>query len=128
MNGLLARWPIGAATVALCALFGITQSAFAAATQDDFTLTLTAYAWLPGLSGTVGARGHDTDFSASFSDIWDASDGLIGFYGRLEAHKGKFGLFADGGYGVIRFDAATDLGSGTIYSGTGLVDFGLMYR
>src|SRR5262245_18353600 len=99
-----------------------------AADQDKFTLTITPYAWFPGISGKVTVRGISENVSESFLDLVDQSDTLFGFYARAEAHVNKFGAFVDGGWSQLGADVVTQFGGGELTQTMGLIDFGLMYR
>ena len=57
--------------VLLLALVGhsAAQSGPVKTSNDDFRFNLTPYAWLTGLSGTVGARGFQTHVNTSFADL-----------------------------------------------------------
>ena len=45
------------------------QGAESADPAQDFRFTVTPYAWLTGLSGTIGARGSATTVNTSFADL-----------------------------------------------------------
>jgi hypothetical protein len=45
------------------------QTGQTTAQNNDFQGNITPYAWLTGLSGTVGARGYNTQVSNSFTDL-----------------------------------------------------------
>ena len=45
------------------------QGAASTALTEDFRFTVTPYAWLTGLSGTVGERGSTTTVNTSFADL-----------------------------------------------------------
>lgn len=98
---------------------------------DEWRIDLNTWVWAMGIEGDVGARGLTTSVDASFTDVLDASDSLIGLAGRLEVGKGKWGGFLDGAYNKIGVDNATGpLGLANVDATVkqGVVDFGLMYR
>lgn len=121
--------------VAAAAAFAFTVATLTAGTIADdgngFTLSLTPYAWLPSVEGTIAAGGFEADVDTSFADIVDASDDLLGIFGRAEGRFGQLGLYVDGGYMRIGVDDASGrfgLGDVDVVQHIGLVDFGLMYR
>jgi hypothetical protein len=58
-----------------------------AADDDGWHFNVTPYLWFPGVSGTVGALGHDFGVHASPGDL--LSNFHIGLMGNLEARKGR---------------------------------------
>ena len=68
---------------------------------DGWTFQVTPYAWIMGLEGSQTIRGRTVDVSASFIDILENSDSLIGLMGYAEARKGRWGIFGDGVYSAI---------------------------
>jgi hypothetical protein len=59
----------------------------APADDDGWHFNVTPYLWFPGVSGTVGALGHDFGVHASPGDL--LSNFQIGLMGNLEARKGR---------------------------------------
>lgn len=97
----------------------------------EWRAELSLWAWLMGIEGTQGVRGVETDLSASFGDILDASDSIFAFSGRLELGRGKLGAFVDGLYadlGVEDVSGPLDLGDLDIEFEQVILDFGVMYR
>ncbi len=90
-------------------------------------VTFTPYLWAAGLSGDVTVRGVTAVPDASFLDVEEASDSLIGFQGHLEVTRGRLGGFADVFYMKLGVDDAgrTRL---DIRNRMWLVEFGLQYR
>ena len=81
----------------------VTEDRFAEAFEpaDGWTFRVTPYAWIMGLEGSQTIRGRTVDVSASFIDILENSDSLIGLMGYAEARKGRWGIFGDGVYSAI---------------------------
>lgn len=61
--------------------------AASASDDDGWHFNVTPYLWFPGVSGTVGALGHDVSVHASPGDL--LSNFQIGLMGNLEARKGR---------------------------------------
>jgi len=59
----------------------------APAEDDGWHLSATPYLWFPGVSGTVGARGHDVGVHASPGEL--LSNFHLGFMANVEARKGR---------------------------------------
>ena len=81
----------------------------AAATDPDaWRFRATAYGWALSVSGNVTARGQTVDVDASFIQIMQKSDSLIGFMGYFEANKGPVGFYADLAVGQARLRQVHD--------------------
>jgi hypothetical protein len=94
----------------------------AAPDPDAWRFGVTIPGWAPKINGDVTIRGRQENVDVSFSDL---KDHLRVSYGlAADAHKGKFGLYADGGY--MRFFAGNGEASGTLKFG--LVDAGMSYQ
>jgi hypothetical protein len=65
----------------------------ASATDDSWHLDVAPYAWLPGVFGTVGIRGHEASVHVTGSDLLSNFNG--GFAGFVEARKERFVLPID---------------------------------
>ena len=64
------------------------QKAGPAASDDDrWHFIIAPYLWFPGLSGTVGARGHDASVHVSASDV--LSNFNFGLMGAVQASKDR---------------------------------------
>lgn len=62
--------------------------------QDGWHFEATPYIWGAAASGTVGIRGlPELKVEATFSDIFSKFD--MGFLGRFEGRKGRFGFSSD---------------------------------
>ena len=53
------------------------------------------YGWLTSMKGTQTVRGRSTKVDASFIDIVEKSDTLVGLMGTFEARNGPFALYSD---------------------------------
>ena len=62
---------------------------------EPWRLRATAYGWLMSVGGNVTVKGQTVDVNASFIDLLQKSDSLIGFMGYFEADKGPVGFYAD---------------------------------
>jgi hypothetical protein len=71
---------------------GITPSA---TDPDSWRFEAAAYGWLMSASGAATAKGKTVDFDASFIQLLQKSDSLIGYMGYFEADKGRVGFYAD---------------------------------
>jgi hypothetical protein len=100
------------------------------AEDDDPTawhVTITPYAWAPGLYGDVTVRGRTASLDQSFLDTLEKTDLAVGLAGHLEVTRGRFGIFSDGVYmktkvvdaGITGLDVTTRLW---------LVELGAQYR
>jgi len=65
---------------------------------DAWQFDMAGYAWTIGIEGDVTARGRKTSVNASFIDVVEDSDSLIGLMGRFGGQKGDWGFFIDGVY------------------------------
>ncbi|MGB7161143.1 MAG: hypothetical protein WBD40_23990 [Tepidisphaeraceae bacterium] len=99
--------------------------------DDDFSLSITPYAWFAGATGTVGVLGFKVEEDVTFWDVYDESDTLVGFFGRAEGRFRRFGFYVDGGYAQIGVDGVSGplgLASIDVTQHITVIDFGLMYR
>lgn len=64
-----------------------------------------SYGWLMSVSGSVTARGQTVDTNASFIDLVQKSNSLVGLMGYFEADKGKAGAYLDVVYTDLSFGA-----------------------
>ncbi|MDP8919738.1 MAG: hypothetical protein M3O00_12770, partial [Pseudomonadota bacterium] len=53
------------------------------------------YGWLTSMKGTQTVRGRSAKVDASFIDIVEKSDTLVGLMGTFEARRGPFALYGD---------------------------------
>ena len=63
---------------------------------EGWKFSLTPYVWMTGLEGQVGLRGITAAVDASFIDILQDTDSVIGLEGHFEARYGPWGGFFDG--------------------------------
>ncbi|WIM14105.1 hypothetical protein [Enhydrobacter sp.] len=75
------------------------------ADPEPWRFTVTPYAWLMGVSGNVTARGQTIDTNASFIDLVQKSDSLVGLMAYFEANKGKAGIYTDFVFSRLGFSA-----------------------
>lgn len=69
-------------------------------TRGDFQWTVIPYAWLTGLSGTVGAKGYETTVDCSFADLSKYLN--LGAMAHIEMlYQGRVGLFTDINYSLL---------------------------
>jgi len=66
-----------------------------ATTPDAWRFQVASYGWLMSVGGSTTSHGQTVDTNASFIDLLQKSDSLIGFMGYLEADKGPLGVYAD---------------------------------
>lgn len=72
---------------------------------DAWRFNAASYGWLIGVSGSVTAHGQAVDTNASFIDLVQKSNSLIGLMGYFEADKGKAGMYVDAVYTKLGFGA-----------------------
>ena len=77
------------------------------ADPDAWRFRATAYGWLMSVSGNVTAHGQTVDLDASFIQLVQKSDSLVGFMGYFEANKGPVGLYTDLVWAKLGFDKST---------------------
>jgi len=68
---------------------------------NPWTFSATPYGWVTLLKGSTTVKGHTTDVSVGYSELWDLvkqseiPKDLMAFMGYFEARNGRLGLFAD---------------------------------
>jgi hypothetical protein len=100
------------------------------ADDDDPTawhVTVTPYVWTPGLYGDVTVRGRPATVDASFLDIVEESDPVVGLAGHLEVTRGRLGLFGDGVYMKTKVVDAGTTGL-DVTTRMWFLEFGAQYR
>lgn len=118
------------ATTLGAALLVMATTSIAQAQDEDPTawhLTFTPYLWAAGLYGNVTVHGVSADLDASFLDIVDHTDTLVGLQGHLELSRGPLGVYGDFFYvktkvedaGIPGLDVTTKMWFG---------EFGAQYR
>jgi len=75
------------------------------ADPEPWRFTVTPYAWLMNVSGNVTARGQTVGINASFIDLVQKSDSLVGLMAYFEANKGKAGIYTDFVFSKLGFGA-----------------------
>ena len=94
---------------------------------DAWHVGITPYVWAAGIYGDVTVKGQNAEVEASFLDLLEETDTLVGLAGRLEVTKGRFGVFGDVFYvktevedsGTTRLDITTRMW---------FIDFGGQFR
>ena len=100
-RGIIAR--ATAAIVVVCP--AVAQDA--AADPDAWRYRIALYGWAPSVAGNLTARGQTVDVNASFIQILQKSDSLIGYMGYFEADKGKVGFYLDTVWAKLGFASST---------------------
>jgi len=72
---------------------------------DPWRINVALYGWAMSVSSTTTVRGQTLEANASFLDLMQKSNSLIGFMGYFEADKGRAGLYADLVYTNLGFGA-----------------------
>jgi hypothetical protein len=65
---------------------------------DKWEFSIAPYVWATALNGDLALRGRRADIDASFIDILQDTDSIIGLEGRFEVRKGSWGGYVDGIY------------------------------
>lgn len=85
------------------AAFALASQVTHAQAQDagEWSFRMTPYLWGTAIDGNVAHEHLPIDFHAgmSFGDVWDNLD--IGAMGTFEAHRGRYGVVADGLYAKL---------------------------
>lgn len=100
--------------------------AVAGSQQNAWSYSITPYAWMKGMEGTVGIGDLEVPVDESFSDILD--DLELGMMLAMEAHKGKWGVFGDVEYAKLESDQETLLGIRTTEVKEWILTSGALYR
>jgi hypothetical protein len=97
------------------------------ADPDGWQVTVIPYVWAAGLYGDVTVRGVTASPDASFLDVLESSDSLVGLQGHVAVTRGRFTGFADALYLKLRVNDAgvTEL---DVTTRMWFVEFGLEYR
>jgi hypothetical protein len=90
-------------------------------------VTVTPYAWAAGLYGDVTIRGLNAELDASFLDLLDETDTLVGLAGRLEVTRGRLGVFGDFFYVKTEVEDAGATGL-DVTTRMWFIEFGGQYR
>jgi hypothetical protein len=78
--------------------------------DDNWHVTISPYLWFPGLSGTVGALGHDASVHISPADL--LSNFNFGLMGAAEFRKGRVLFGTDFMWVKLKADKATSFDPG----------------
>lgn len=81
------------------------QTAAPPVDPEAWRFNAASYGWLMSVSGSVTARGQTVDTNASFIDLVQKSNSLVGLMGYFEADKGKAGVYLDIVYTDLSFGA-----------------------
>ena len=95
--------------------------------EDEWWLEPSLSLWLPGIQGTLGARGLTVSGSASVSEILGDADSLIGIMGSVDFGRGRLGGYIWGSYMELGFEAGP-LERISIKNSVALLGFGLSYE
>ena len=95
---------------------------------DKWNIEFTPYFWAAELKGDATLRGRTGSVDVGFSDLLDNLD--IAFMGRVEAWKGRWGLFFDGLYMDLGSEFTTPRGlvSADIDVKMTMLEFGIGYH
>lgn len=75
-------------------------------THGDFRWIVAPYAWLTGISGTVGAKGYDASVNVSFADLSKYLN-LAAMVHAEMLYRERFGLFTDFNYSLLSDQASS---------------------
>jgi hypothetical protein len=73
--------------------------------SEPWRFNVALYGWAMSVGGNVTVRNQTIDTSASFIDLVQKSDSLIGFMGYVEADKGRLGVYSDLVFAKLGFGA-----------------------
>jgi hypothetical protein len=79
----------------------------AAIDSDAWRFRVALYGWAPSVAGSLTARGQTVNVNASFIQILQKSDSLLGYMGYFEADKGRVGFYLDTVWAKLGFDSST---------------------
>jgi len=77
--------------------------------DEGWMFSASLYLWVTGMSGDLGVRGRDIPIDLSFSDLLNATDTLVGFFGYFNGMKGRFGFALDAAYASLSASLDTNL-------------------
>ena len=72
---------------------------------EPWRFNVALYGWAMSVSSNVTVRNQQLDTNASFFDLLQKSDSLIGFMGYFEADKGPVGVYSDMVFAKLGFGA-----------------------
>jgi hypothetical protein len=121
-----ARLAVGLGAVLLVGL--IASNAWA---QDEdpnaWHVTFTPYLWATGLYGDVTVKGVSAHLDASFIDLLDNTDTLVGLQGHVEVSRGRLGVYGDFFYVKTKVEDAGTTGV-DVTTRMWFMEFGAQYR
>jgi len=100
MQGILARFTILVFFILVTAGPVAAQTSTKKSSSDDLQCTLAPYAWLTGLSGTIGVRGAQVHVDSSFADL----SKYLNIAGMVHAeilYRDTFGLLGEVNYAQL---------------------------
>jgi hypothetical protein len=107
---------------------GTASTAWAADDDPDaWHVRVTPFVWAAGLYGDVTVRGRDAELDASFIDVLEDTDTLVGFQGHLEVTRGRLGVFGDFFYVKTTVEDAGQTGL-DVTNRMWFIDFGGQFR
>jgi len=96
---------------------------------DRWQFGFTPYVWAAGLEGQVGVRGITAAVDASFIDILNDTNSVIGLQGHFEARYGPWGGFFDGTWVKLGADGIpSGLTTLRVENELALVELGALYH
>lgn len=96
-------------------------------THGDFRWVVAPYAWLTGLSGTLGAKGYDVNVNISFADLSKYLN-LAGMVHAEVVYQEKIGLLTDFNYALLGDQASGKRASLGGKTSLVLADVAALYR
>ena len=112
------------------ALLVLATTSIARADEDDpnaWHLAFTPYFWAAGMYGDVTVKGVNAQPDASFIDLLDDTDTLVGLQGHLEVTRGRFGVYGDFFYVRTKVEDAGTTGL-DLQTRMWFGEFGIQYR
>jgi hypothetical protein len=82
---------------------------------SQWEFRFTPYAWATSVNGTTIAADQAVDVDASFLDIVEESESLVGLMGYFEARRGRLALYTDVVWSSLTF-AGERSGTGPLES------------
>ncbi|MDB5593069.1 MAG: hypothetical protein JWM36_30 [Hyphomicrobiales bacterium] len=74
---------------------------------SEWSFRITPYGWFPSMKGTQTVKGRSANVDATFIDILQKSDTLVGLMADFEARNGRFSLFSNAVWTKVGLDAGT---------------------
>jgi hypothetical protein len=106
---------IAAAFVGLTFLAALAAGSARAQDADGgYTFEFTPFIWAPGMSGDMTIRGRTSSVDASFIDVVEESDSIIGAMAQIEIGKGRWTAFLSPTYMSVAAAETTSIGPLTL--------------